>query len=214
MIIRRICPALLWMSLAACANQPSVSSPAASQPASQAASAPSMPNRMGEAMITPLTDLNLTRTAIPDALKEALVAPYALPADLSCVNLMVQVRSLDAALGADLDTPPSANNPSLLERGMGEVGNASVSALRNTAEGILPFRGWIRKLTGAERHSRRVAAAITAGSIRRAYLKGLGQAHSCGAPAAPVTNLPMPSVPLAVPVPVPAAASASGPVAP
>lgn len=207
MIDRRTFPALCLVTLASWAG-PSLASGQAAEPAaasaSQAASAASSPagsmsNRVGDAVITPLTDLNLTRTAIPEALKQAVMAPYALPADLSCINLMSQVQALDAALGADLDTPPSANNPSLLERGIGEVGNAGVSALRSTAEGVLPFRGWIRKLTGAERHSRRVAAAITAGSIRRAFLKGLGQSRSCGAPAAPVTNLPMPAVPLAVP---------------
>lgn len=50
---------------------------------------------------------------------------------------------------------------------------------------MIPFRGWVRKLTGAERYSRKVSAAIAAGAIRRAYLKGLGQAAGCEAPAAP-----------------------------
>jgi hypothetical protein len=43
----------------------------------------------------------------------------------------------------------------------------------------------VRKLSGAERYERKVAAAIAAGSVRRAYLKGLGQAAGCAAPAAP-----------------------------
>jgi hypothetical protein len=43
----------------------------------------------------------------------------------------------------------------------------------------------VRKLTGAERYSREVAAAISAGTIRRAYLKGLGASAGCDAPAAP-----------------------------
>jgi hypothetical protein len=33
-----------------------------------------------------------------------------------------------------------------------------------------------------------VAAAIAAGTIRRAYLKGLGAAAGCAAPAAPRTS--------------------------
>jgi hypothetical protein len=142
-----------------------------------------MPQRMGEAVTSPLKDFNLTSEAIPDVLKEAAAAPYGLPSDLSCASLITQVQSLDGVLGADLDAPVTSNNPSLLERGVGEVGNASVSALRSTAEGIVPFRGWVRKLTGAERHSRKVAAAITAGAVRRAYLKGQAQARGCAAPA-------------------------------
>ena len=83
-----------------------------------------------------------------------------------------------AALGADLDTPATGSNPSLIERGASD-------ALRNAAEGVIPFRGWVRKLSGAERYSREVAAAIAAGTIRRAYLKGIGAAAGCAAPAAP-----------------------------
>jgi hypothetical protein len=49
----------------------------------------------------------------------------------------------------------------------------------------VPFRGWVRKLSGAERYSKEVAAAIAAGTVRRAYLKGLGEAKGCAAPAAP-----------------------------
>ena len=41
------------------------------------------------------------------------------------------------------------------------------------------------KLSGAERYSREVAAAIAAGTIRRAYLKGVGASTGCAAPAAP-----------------------------
>ena len=41
------------------------------------------------------------------------------------------------------------------------------------ASDVIPFRGWIRKLSGAERHDKYVQAAITAGAVRRAYLKGL-----------------------------------------
>ena len=58
---------------------------------------------------------------------------------------------------------------------------AAVGALQRTAEGVIPFRGWIRKLSGAERHSRQVAAAITAGGVRRAFLKGVRASRSCGA---------------------------------
>jgi hypothetical protein len=137
--------------------------------------------QFGQAAVTPLSDLNLVRADIPPALLAALKAPYGMPADRSCAALATDVQALDAVLGADLDTPPSATNPSLIERG----GDAAVGAFRHTAEGIVPFRGWVRKLTGAEKYSREVAAAIAAGTIRRAYLKGLGLAAACPPPAAP-----------------------------
>ena len=43
----------------------------------------------------------------------------------------------------------------------------------------MPFRGWLRKLSGAERQERRVAAAVEAGEARRAYLRGWLAAQSC-----------------------------------
>lgn len=138
-----------------------------------------------QAATTPLSDLNLVRAEIPDVLRLAAQSPYGAPADKSCDGIAAAVKSLDAVLGADLDTPPTAANPGLIERGSGAAGDAAVGALRRTAEGAIPFRGWVRKLTGAERYSREVAAAITAGTIRRAYLKGIGQTMGCAAPAGP-----------------------------
>ncbi|HET9822041.1 MAG TPA: hypothetical protein VFQ16_09480 [Burkholderiaceae bacterium] len=140
--------------------------------------ASSASQQAGDAAATPLHDVNVVRAEIPPVLQAAARAPYAPPADASCAGLATAVQALDAALGADLDTPATAANPSLLERGAGE-------ALRSAAEGVIPFRGWVRKLSGAERYERRVEAAITAGGVRRAYLKGLGQAAGCAAPAAP-----------------------------
>jgi hypothetical protein len=141
--------------------------------------------RMAQAAVAPLNDLNLVRAPIPRVLAAAQKAPYASPADVSCAALAADIQALDAALGADLDTPPTAANPSLIERGTGAAGDAVVGAVRNTTEGVIPFRGWVRKLTGAERYGQEVAAAIAAGTVRRAYLKGLGQAGGCPAPASP-----------------------------
>ena len=131
---------------------------------------------VGQAATTPLSDLNLVQAEIPPVLKEAQKAPYAMPADRSCPALAAQVRELDEALGPDLDAPPGTA-PGLLERGAGAAGDA----LRHAAEGVVPFRGWVRKLSGAERYAREVAAAIAAGGVRRAFLKGLARAGSCPA---------------------------------
>jgi hypothetical protein len=133
---------------------------------------------VGQAATQPLQDLNVVRAEIPPVLAAAQKAPYALPAERQCAAIADEVRALDAVLGADLDTRSTERNPGLVERGAGD-------ALRNAAEGVIPFRGWVRRLTGAERYSREVAAAIAAGTIRRAYLKGFGQSAGCTAPAAP-----------------------------
>jgi len=141
------------------------------------------PQQIGEAVTAPLKDLNLIKAAIPAPLRSAQKNPYAIPADTSCTALTREISDLNEVLGADLDAPASDKNESLLTRI--NVVDESVSAIRKTTEGAVPFRNWVRKLSGAERKSKAVAAAITAGSIRRAYLKGIGQANKCQAPAAP-----------------------------
>ena len=59
------------------------------------------------------------------------------------------------------------------------VDDAAERALQGAAESVVPFRSWVRKLTGAEKHSKHVAAAIAAGTVRRAFLKGLRVARGC-----------------------------------
>jgi hypothetical protein len=152
---------LLVVTLAGCATQ---------DPGTQITSAAT----------TPLRDLNLVNAPIPEVLRDAQKAPYAAPADTACPALAAQVRALDEVLGPDLDTPPSDTNPGLIERTGSAVGEAATGALRRTAEGAIPFRGWVRKLSGAERYTKQVEAAIAAGTVRRAFLKGLAVAKACG----------------------------------
>jgi hypothetical protein len=142
---------------------------------------------MAQAVTAPLSDLNIVRAEIPPVLRTAQQGPYAVPADRSCAALGAEIQALDAVLGADLDRPASGADPGLVERAGGAVGDAAVGAVRGATESVVPFRRWVRKLTGAERYAREVSAAIAAGTIRRAFLKGLGQAAGCGGAAAPAT---------------------------
>ena len=144
------------------------------------ACASSNQDKVANAATTPLSDLNVVRAEIPDVLKAAAAAPYATPADASCGGLAAGIRALDEVLGPDLDAPHTSGNPGLLDRGE----DAATGALQRTAEGVIPFRGWVRKLSGAERYARQVNAAITAGGVRRGYLRGLSTAKACTAKAA------------------------------
>lgn len=150
-----------------------------------------------EAATTPLSDLNIVRAEIPPALFAARKDPYARPTDASCTGIAAEIRALDAVLGADLDTPVTPINPNLIPHSMDALVQqgaefaseaamgAAVGAMRGAATGIVPYRSWVRKLSGAERYSKDVAAAIAAGGVRRSYLKGFGQASGCPTPAAP-----------------------------
>jgi hypothetical protein len=67
--------------------------------------------------------------------------------------------------GTDLQSKANAeSNPGLIDR----VSDAAGNALKGAAESEIPFRGPVRKLSGAERYSKVVAAAIAAGTTRRA----------------------------------------------
>ena len=50
---------------------------------------------------------------------------------------------------------------------------------------IAPLRV-VRRLSCASQAESDLNAAVLAGTIRRAYLKGLGETHGCGSPAAPM----------------------------
>ena len=143
------------------------------------------PSTFGDAAASPLSDINLLRTKIPTVLLDAMDAPYSLPNPLTCREIAAQVRPLDEALGPDLDAPPSLDDPSLLERGEEAARGAGVAVVRGAAQSVIPMRGWVRRLTGAETHDRLVLQAITAGAVRRGYLKGLGKVRKCTPPAAP-----------------------------
>jgi hypothetical protein len=135
----------------------------------------------------PLRDLNVLRTKIPPVLLEALVDPYARPPRSAritkaqqCAALVSLIQPLDDALGADLDNPDKEDK-SLIYRGK----DAALGMMAGAASDMIPFRSWVRKLSGAERHDKLVQNAISAGAVRRAYLKGLGEAHGCNPPATP-----------------------------
>ena len=132
----------------------------------------------------PLRDLNLLRTKIPPVLLQAMADPYERPRGKSCQLLASLIQPLNDALGADLDAPePDADD--LMGRGK----TTTFGLMAGAAQDVIPFRGWLRKLSGAERHDRYVQAAITAGAVRRAYLKGLGEAKGCDPPATPSHQL-------------------------
>ena len=129
----------------------------------------------------PLHDLNLVRQEIPPILLDAISEPYKRPLSIRCADLSRQVNSLTSALGADFDTPDSPLQPSLTKKGS----KVALALMHGAAETLLPFNGYLRTLTGAQRHDELVMEAITAGSTRRGYLKGIAETRRCPPPAAP-----------------------------
>jgi hypothetical protein len=144
-------------------------------------------SRVGSAITSPLSDLNIVRSDIPEVLINARKAPYLIASDADCAWFEREIDSLNAVLGPDLDVVKVGADGNIVER---ELGNATINALKSFTEGFVPFRSWVRRLTGADSHAREVAAAGMAGIVRRSYLKGVKSAKPCSAQASTTLESP------------------------
>lgn len=125
--------------------------------------------------MAPLQDLNLRRDEIPAVLVRAAAGPYANANLGKCSQIQAEIADLDAVLGDDFDTAQQQDRK--LTPGRVALGLVT---------GLIPYRGIIRELSGASDHEHDFKQAISAGLIRRAYLKGLGEAKRCPYPARPM----------------------------
>jgi len=133
-------------------------------------------NGIGSAVTQPLRDTRLREQKIPPVLQRAASAPYSSAGTASCATIGAQIHELNAALGADVDTPAKQK---------GEGSAVAAAGARAVVGTLIPGLGLVRVITGADKAQRRAEAAVYAGAVRRGYLKGLGLAKRCGAPAAP-----------------------------
>lgn len=140
-----------------------------------------------DAAKTPLRDLNVMPQKIPPVLLDAEADAYRAPRQATCRGIAYEIEGLEEVLGEDFDVPPPPP-PTKEEK---RTGTANM-VLKGAAGSIVPFRGWVRQLTGAERHAQAVQTAVSAGRVRRAYLKGMGQMMRCRWPAAPWRPAPAP----------------------
>lgn len=141
-----------------------------------AAAAQQQDTSVRRAATQPLRDARLQKDKIPESLLLAASAPYSIEGTRSCAQIAEQIATLTAALGEDVDVEGK-------KKGEGAyVASAATKAAVNT---LIPGLGLVRVITGADKAQRRAEAAAYAGSVRRAYLKGLGLSKGCRAPAAP-----------------------------
>lgn len=133
--------------------------------------------------MSPLNDLNLRREPIPELLAK-IDNPYDLPHNLDCIQIGRMVGALNGVLGPDWDTP-EPDERLRTEKLADAAADATLDALASEASGLIPFRGIVRKVSGAEKHQKKYNRAYKIGAQRRAYLKGLGEAKNCPYPARP-----------------------------
>ena len=129
---------------------------------------------MGDAVLSPLEDVDLAQEGVDPALVAATADPYAHEDLATCNDIVAEIAEIDRVLGNDFDVATETNR---------ELSPARIA--RTIVRSFVPFRRIIREISGAEDRERRVEIAVTAGMVRRGYLKGLGQARGCDYPASP-----------------------------
>ncbi len=137
-------------------------------------------DKAGRVATQPVRDVGIAKTSIDPVLQEALKSPYAPAGNGRCAAINAELTRLNEALGPDFDTDVKANEDKA-ER----LALAGGEMLVNT---LIPFRGLVREISGAAPAERRKASAISAGTARRGYLRGLGQTLKCKVPANPVVK--------------------------
>lgn len=187
--MRKLLCVVPLLLLTACATTGPGAAAADPAPSAEVPAAPAVAVApVTEVALQPLNDFNLLSHEIPPVLVAAQRGPYAAPAGHACPAVMQELQALDAALGPDVDAvAPAATDPGVVQQAAGAVGNFAVGTVKNTVstvvDGVVPLRSWVRKLSGAERHSSAVASALSAGTLRRAWLKGWATATGCRRPA-------------------------------
>lgn len=132
---------------------------------------------MTDAAATPLRDVGLIRPEIPLVLRR-LDYPYASTTLLGgCPAVQYEIGQLDAVLGTESYQP--GEDESLSTRGMDAAQNAAVGAVRDSASDVIPFRSWVRRISGATRAEREALRAVELGQMRRSFLRGYGAALGC-----------------------------------
>lgn len=125
----------------------------------------------------PLSDLNIKKDEVPEVLVTARAKPYDLTGMGRCASIGTAVANLDAVLGDDIDIARNDGNATI------KAGNLAQSVVGS----LIPFGGVIREISGANAQARKWQEAIYAGSVRRAFLKGIGQQRGCAYPARAAT---------------------------
>ena len=115
---------------------------------------------------------------VPAKLQAIQGAPYSLTGLGKCTAIIREIGELDAVLGPDVNETVDKNRAQKREETAGRVAGS-------VAGSVIPFRGLIGEVTGANAERRRYAEEVYAGTVRRGFLKGVGLERGCKAPARP-----------------------------
>ncbi len=119
----------------------------------------------------PLKDLNMMKDEIPPELLAVMQRPYSLDGLKTCKQFKTEIGKLTAVLGPDVDEVKAKSGESATETMLG--------AAESVVGSLIPGAGLMRIISGAKQAEEKAKAAVLAGSLRRAYLKGAAGAKGC-----------------------------------
>lgn len=130
-----------------------------------------------DAAASPARDVGLIRPEIPPLLR-TLDYPYS-TASLSagCSAVAYEIGQLDAVLGPESFQPGPSRN--IWDQSGDFVEEQAIDAVADTAQDLIPFRSWVRRLSGASSAEREAIRAFANGQQRRTFLRGYGASMGC-----------------------------------
>jgi len=124
----------------------------------------------------PLRDVGLIRPEIPLLLRN-LQYPYSTATLTDCNAVAREIGQLDSVLGPESYQP--GPNRNVWDRSGDFVEEQTIEAAQDTAADLIPFRSWVRRISGASRAERDALRAVANGQQRRTFLRGYGASLGC-----------------------------------
>jgi len=131
-------------------------------------------NTMENIATKPLKDMNIVKKKIAPALEAMMAEPYSMKGLRTCRQIITEVRKIDDMIGPDVDSPEAMQ--AARKQTPAEFAFGATEAI---AGSLIPFTGLVRFVSGAQKRERYAQAAVFAGSVRRAYLKGTARNRGC-----------------------------------
>ncbi len=131
---------------------------------------------VADAAYIPLRDVNVMRPEIPLLLRN-LQYPYSTGTLSDCAAVTREIGQLDGVLGRESYQPGPDRN--IWDRGGDFLEEQTIEAVESTAEDLIPFRSWVRRISGASRAEREALRAFANGQQRRTFLRGYGASLGC-----------------------------------
>ena len=131
---------------------------------------------VSDAAYVPFRDVGLIRPEIPLLLRN-LQYPYATATLSDCAAVAREIAALDGVLGPESYQP--GPNRNIWDRSGDFVEEQTIQAAADTAADLVPFRSWVRRISGASRAEREALRAVANGQQRRTFLRGYGASLGC-----------------------------------